>query len=451
MRCNSSVPAVPLPLNAGSRREKRGAPSRLGVPLLLATLLAAGSCQLLPFDSFTISGRLESGFGCTLLSSGGRNYELVSWHATVPPLGSFVTLRVRNSRSAASVCMAGRMVDVLRVVRVVTDFRTTPVTGSETWTPDQGPIVLGKVEVVPTATLTILPGTTVRIVGYGELRVRGTLQMVGTPAESVRITGPSADGQGGGPLVLDAAREGTRVAFASVAALSVLGPGPGLEHLSASGIMVVEGSVTIRNSVARFVSAYNATVTADSVDLGLVDGIYGEFELARSTLSGLTLSYSHASVQECRFTGARSYVLFHGQSGGTFERNSFLAEETEVVLRHLSNPSFHNNDFLSPSTQVVCESYQLTTCIGMEQNWWGTTDESQITAHFTAGCPVCYVPWLTGPSGGAAPSPFVPSRSQRAGRLSRGAPLPSSRLADPYGLRSSTSLRASASVPAAAR
>jgi len=235
------------------------------------------------------------------------------------------------------------------------------------------------------------------------LRVRGTLQMVGTPAESVRITGLSVDGLGGGPLVLDSTRVGTRVAFASVAALSVLGPGPDLEHLTTGGITVEAGRVTIRNSVTRYVTAYDATVTAESADLGMVDGIYGNFELARSTLKGLSLSYSQASVQECRFTGERSYVLFHGQSGGTFERNSFLAKETEVVLRHVSTPSFHNNDFLSPSTHVVCESYQLQTCIAMEQYWGGTTTESQITAHFSAGCPVCYVPWLTGPSSGASP------------------------------------------------
>lgn len=373
-----------------------------GVPLLLATFLVTSSCHIFsPVDVFTISGRLGADFGCQLLVSGGKTYELSTWHEPVPPLGSFVTLHVKALHGYASVCMVGEMVEVLRVVSVVTDFRTTPVTGSETWTPSQGPIVLGKVEVVPGAALTILPGTVVRIIDYGELRVRGTVQMVGTTTDSVRITGPWPGGVGGGPVVLDSAQVGTQVAFASLGVLLVLRTEQVLEHLTAREIAAQEGRVTIRSSSTRSLWTYNASVAAESADLGSVDGIGGDFEIVSSTLSDLQLSYCHASVQDSRFTGARSYVLFHGQSGGTFERNSFLAAETDIVVRHASSPSFHDNSFLSPSTNVVCETYQLSTCISMERNWWGTTDENQIRTHFAAACPVCFAPWLTGPPGGA--------------------------------------------------
>jgi hypothetical protein len=367
---------------------------------LLAPMLAVGSCRRvspdMPQGVFTISGRLTSDFGCTVLSDGSKIYELGPWHESVPTMGSFVTLRVKPLTGVASVCMVGEIVEVLQVLRVVTDFRTTPVTGSETWTPSQGPIVLGKVEVVPGARLTIQPGTVVHIVPEGELRVRGTLTAVGTAADSVRIVGP---------FVLDSAMVDTRVAFASLSGLTVTGAADYLEHLGVQGrIYVRDGRGTIGNSaIVGSVLAENARVTVASTELGSASAIYGNLEITRSTLTRLELSWSHATVADSRFMGDRTYILFHGPSGGAFDRNTFQAMQTDIEVRHTSDPAFHHNNFVSPSTNVVCESYQLSTCVRMEDNWWGTSDESQISAHFGAASSVCYAPWLTGPIAGLQP------------------------------------------------
>src|SRR5262249_28560534 len=152
------------------------------------------------------------------------------------------------------------------------------------------------------------------------------------------------------------------------------------------------GSTVIRNSKVGFLDGQGANVTVEGAEIPYVSGVYADFTITACTLKNLTLSYSRASVQGSRFAGSPTYVGFHGPSGGTFERNAFLAPETVIEVRHNSTPSFHSNDFLSPSTQVVCETYQLSTCVSMEQNWWGTADESRIRTRFAAGCPVCYAP-----------------------------------------------------------
>ncbi len=362
--------------------------------LLTAALLLIGSCRLFSSD-FTISGRLESGFGCTFLATGGRNYELLNWRGDLAPLGSYVTLRARP-HDGGSTCMVGPMVEVVRVKSVTTGFRTAPVVGTETWGPGQDPIVLGQVEVVPGARLKILPGTTVQIIDYGELRVRGVLEMVGTSGDSVHFIGP------GGPVVLDSVQAGTQVAYASLGRLTVTGPSPDLERVTVASLTVVGGSVTLRNAVVSGAYVYEGALAAETAELGMLNGIYGDFDVSGSTLNSLLLSYSRAAVTDSRFTGTRGGVVFHGRSSGSFERNTFLADETRIEVRHDSDPAFHHNDFVGAATTVICESYQLSSCIHVEENWWGTSDEAEIAAHFEQGCPVCYVPWLTGPAGALA-------------------------------------------------
>lgn len=358
--------------------------------LLAAALPFIGSCGLTSSD-FTISGRLESDFGCTFLATGSRSYELLNWRGDLAPLGSFATLRVRP-HDGISVCMVGPMVDVVQVKKVTTDFRTAAVVGTETWGPGQGPIVLGKVEVVPGARLKILPGTTVQIIDYGELRVRGVLEMVGTVGDSVHFTGP------GGPVVLDSVQTGTVVTYASLGRLTVTGPSPDLERVTVASLTVTGGSVTVRNAVISGAYVYEGTLAAETAELGMLNGIYGDFYVSGSTLNSMLLSYSRAAVTDSRFTGTHGGIVFHGRSSGSFERNTFLADETRIEVRHDSEPAFHHNDFVGAATTVICESYQLSSCIHMEENWWGTSTEEEIVARFEQGCPVCYVPWLTGPA-----------------------------------------------------
>ena len=190
------------------------------------------------------------------------------------------------------------------------------------------------------------------------------------------------------------------VVAATGAPYALVGKAPAVEHIAASQISVEDGSATIAHSNVRYLSGSHATATLESSDLAYVSGVHSDFEIHQSTVGGALLSYSRASVTDCRFTGERSSIVFHGASGGTFEGNSFLASATEVEVRHTSNPTFRHNNFLSPSTRVVCGTYQLPTCVGMEENWWGTTEESLIATRFAAGCPVCYTPWLTAPWGG---------------------------------------------------
>ncbi len=379
--------------------------------LAIATAVAGtGSCILSPRETLTISGRLSADFGCLTLRSNGRNYELHEWEDPIPPLGSWVALRVTPLHNRASICMAGKIVDVIDVLGVRTDFRTQAIVGTETWTADQGPIVLGRVEVRPGATLTIAPGTTVQITRFGELRVRGTLHMVGTASESILVIGWSEDGSSPGPIVLESAQPATRIEFASVPELNVIGS-EDLENLSARILNLQGGPTRIHGSRISYLFAHEASAEIESVELGSVDGIYAEFKIDASTLSYLQLSYSRAFVQNCRFEGNRTYVLFHGASGGTLEYNSFLAHKTEIEVRHTSNPVFKNNNFTSDSTRVVCGTYQLPDCIHMEENWWGTPDEDRIRDNFEADCPVCYSPWLTGPVGSIRP--YTPFRNAK--------------------------------------
>jgi hypothetical protein len=292
--------------------------------------------------------------------------------------------------------MVGQIVDVLLVRDSKTYFRTRPVTGSEIWGPDRGPIAIGQVEVVPGAELTILPSTEVRIERYGALRVRGKLHMVGAAGESIYINRPARPG---GPLLLESPHPDTRIAFASITAVHVSGAAPDLEHLWIGSLSVGEGRVILRQSSAWWLSAYDGNIAAEDAQLGNVVGVHGEFTIDRSVLDRLELSYSRADVRDSRFEGSSTYLVFHGTSGGTLERNVFAAESTRIEVRHDSAPVFRNNDFPNP-VAIVCESRSLASCVEMRENWWGTADANAIRARFATDCPVCFEPWLDAPFGG---------------------------------------------------
>ncbi|MFI5370294.1 MAG: hypothetical protein ACHQ52_01960 [Candidatus Eisenbacteria bacterium] len=373
-------------------------PARVSCGIAAIALLAIGACRFLsPADVFDISGRLESAFGCEVVESGGRSYELSSWPAPEPPLDSYVILRVRALHGYASTCMVGQIVQVLRVKKVVTDFRTAPVSGFETWGPASGPITIGRVEVLPGASLTVLPGTVIRITDHGELRVRGSLSMIGATGDSIRVSGT---------VVLDSAQADTRIAFTSLRNVLVHGSGPPLEHLTTYGVRVENGTVALVASSTRAVSVMQARFQSDQCELGNVDAVDGDLHVTGSTLSRLQLSYSQAGVSGCRFIGGFSYVVFHGASGGRLEGNTFETDSTVLEIRHTSDPDIHHDDFLSRRYTVRCESRELSTCVRMEQNWWGSADEDQIRAHFGAGATLCFIPWLTAPWN-HAPGPTV--------------------------------------------
>lgn len=366
-----------------------GAALLLGVPLLVS---CGGDLGV-----FRISGRLGSSFGCLTVPDDGRNYEVRFGRQPLPPLGSQVTLLVRGV-GGASGCMVGPIVDVVTVMSIRTDFRTAPIIRDEVWGPGGAPIVLGKVEVKPGVTLTILPGTVVQIIAEGELRVRGKLIAEGTPADSIRFVGSSA-WPSSGPIAFDSADTTSRMSYCTATAIDVSGPGPVLAHLRAAGLSVTGGQATLLLSSVLGVSGWNdSKITLADVDARSIDGVSASFSIDRCTLQDLTLSYSQASVRDSRFAGPRSYLLFHGASGGRIEHNVFEAVNTTIAFRHTSDPEFHDNDFVSRVMSVVCESYQRPDCLRMEQNWWGSADEAHILAIVENGCPVCYTPWRTSPA-----------------------------------------------------
>lgn len=371
-------------------------PSRARATLLLLVAVATGSCFFSPDQSFVISGRYVNGAECPVVTDGTKTWEAQFGPIPRPPLGAFVVLRVKALHDVASVCMQGEIVQVLRVLRVVTDFRTAPVEGAETWSRSSGPIVLGRVEVRPGATLTIEPGTEIAIIPYGELRVRGTMRMVGVPGDSVRVVGPK--GAGAGPVVLDSAGAGTQVAYASLASLVLRGREDGVSHLRALVIRVERGDAGLDQVRTGCLQVDGGRVRVDLSELGGVSAIYGDLEVRQSIFERLDLSYSRATVADSRFVGDRGGIVFHGASGGTFERNAFVGKETTIEVRHTSDPTLTDNDLVSPTTRVVCDSYQLDTCIHMEGNWWGSAAEADVRSH-VAGCPVCYTPWRTSPVG----------------------------------------------------
>lgn len=360
---------------------------------------AASSCLLDPDRPFTVSGRLRSDFGCYFLMD-DRNYELYNWEDPVPPLGSHVTLRVRPIRDAVSACMVGEIVDVLAIVDVRTDFRTAAVVGEETWGRDDE-IVLGQVEVMPGATLTVLPGTQIQIIPEGELHVRGRILMEGVPGDSVRIDGILSPGNGRlypGQVVFDSVAAGSRVRFVTTpAGFQVHGDGPVLESIQ-GGISVARGAATIRDCYLSGVSTTDASVEIENSHVEhAIWGVHTSFTLENNLLAGLFLSYSRAVAHENVFRGRLSNFLFHGPSGGTFEHNTFEADSTHIEVRHDSDPVFHKNNFVGPAMTVDCSTYPGQPCIQLAHNWWGTTDEEAIRPHFHGPCDFCYSPWLTGP------------------------------------------------------
>lgn len=367
----------------------------------LLLLILVGSCDDGPVDDrdpFIISGRLTSDFGCYLLRD-GRSYELHNWEDPIPPLGSTVTVRVQPSLAAGSICMAGRMVDVLDVLDVCTDFRTAPVNEDETWSREDD-IVLGDVEVARGATLRVLPGTVIKIIPEGRLNVRGRVLMEGAPYDSVRIEGilsPEGTAWRAGSVSCDSVAAGSRVRYVSTrSTIRISGEAPVLEAVQGT-IAIVRGTATIRDCALSGVSADNATVVIENSVLGDVNGVFATFTLEGNALSDLLLSYSDATVTRNIFRGMQSTIIFHGPSNGTFERNTFEADTTLIEVRHDSEPLFQQNNLTSRSLTIRCNTYSGPPCIQFPNNWWGTADEELIRASFSGACEFCYTPWLTEP------------------------------------------------------
>jgi hypothetical protein len=295
--------------------------------------------------------------------------------------------------------MVGEMVDVLEVIDVRTDFRTAAVVGEETWGPADE-IVLGQVEVLPGAKLTVLPGTLIQIIREGTLHVRGRIIMEGSPGDSVRIDGvlsPEYGRLSPGPVVLDSVAAGSRVRFvATRSSLQVHGDAPILESIQGF-ISVNQGSAMISDSRLSSVGGQEATIVLEKsrVEYG-VHGTRASLILKGNVLSGLSLSYSRVSASENVFSGRLTGVLFHGTSGGTFERNTFDADSTHIEVRHNSDPVFQQNNFVSRGMAVECNTYS-GPCIQFANNWWGTNDEAAIRGRFHGPCTFCYSPWLAGP------------------------------------------------------
>ena len=359
---------------------------------LAAFLLATSSCEHKP-ESFVVWGRLAGeDFGCVTLTDGGRTYELAKWQEPRPLIGSLVVLRIRLLQDYASSCMRGPIAEVLDVLRETHDFRTAPVTGDEVWGPSDT-LVIGDIVVERGASLTLLPGASVTITEFGQLRVRGRLDAVGTEADSVRIHG--------GPVVLDSIDAASRISHTAFSHLSIRGDAPDIVHVSGR-LTVAQGSAVVRNSRLDAASADGGHITLEASTVGAISGVHGDFTVASCTVGRLDLSYSRADVFDSRFTGPLTYVIYHGASGGSLENNRFESAQTIIEVRHTSNPEIHLNDFLSPSFVVNCESFTGSSCIRMERNWWNTTDEGAIRSHIRAGCPVCIDGWLGGPVGGLA-------------------------------------------------
>jgi hypothetical protein len=348
-------------------------------------------------EAFTISGQLRSDFGCYQLRD-GKNYELYGWRDEIPPLGSEVSLRVIDSQYDVSACMSGTMVDVLEILSVRSDFRTTAVTEDETWGPDDE-IILGQVEVKPGVTLTVLPGTLIQIIPQGEFRVRGRILMEGTPEDSIRIDGillPDGGRQWPGKIILDSVSTDSRVRFLSTRQIQIYGDAPVLEDLGC-GVFVQNGTATIRNSRPSGVGGQTSQIIVEDCDIETgVWGTWVSFVVKRSTLTGITLSYSRATATENVFRGALSTIIFHGPSGGTFERNTFEADSTHIEVRHDSDPMFQQNNFVGRALTIECNTYS-GPCVDFRNNWWGTTDEGVIASRFIGPCDFCYRPWLTEP------------------------------------------------------
>jgi hypothetical protein len=372
------------------------------LPIILLLLAATGlSCILGSDDEFEISGRLTSDFGCLVVRSDGRSYELGGWgHLEIPPLGSYVALEVEEVPDAVSTCMVGMIVDVLDIIDVVTDFRTAPVVDAETWSPGDEPIVLGRVEVEREARLTVLAGTTIQIIPEGELRCRGTIIMEGAAGDPVRVIGILRPEYGEllpGLVVLDSVSAESRLSYVTVPLLEVHGEGPPLEQISTDRFFLSGGSIEIARSWVKTITADQGVVELEANEIYAVGAVRSTLELRDNRLSELMLSYSQASATGNRFQGSAALLTFHGAAGGRFEENTFDAQVTQVRVRHQSDPVLTRNNFISPTTSVRCERYEGTECVQMERNWWGTTDEAEIQAKLAEDCPVCYIPWLTEP------------------------------------------------------
>ena len=354
------------------------------LPLLPA--LFSTSCSM-DRDQRTISGVLQNTFECVVVSSASGSWEIRDWESP-PPLGSFVRLRVEELHGYASHCMVGPIARVIRVEEVRTDFRTHPVTSDETWGPDDEPISLGHIEVRPGVTLTILPGTTVQISTYGELRVRGRLIAMGTPSDSIRFVAPSGLG-----VVLDSVEAGSSLGYASLTRLRVEGPASPLANLSVGYLDVAGGDAEVTRSRLDAAGVDGGVLRLHSSMARHLGATQGVLHLEDVELSSLDLSYSTATVTASRFTGERARIVFQGPSGGVFERNRFTADTTTVELRHDANPRFTDNDLAR--TSVQCVSRTIGTCVDMTGNWWGTADGSALGARI--GTCVCYAPWRTSP------------------------------------------------------
>src|SRR5262245_5707053 len=270
--------------------------------LLVALVLCLFSGCHMPFtpsnEAFPIAGRYTSDVEyCPVVVTDHGNYNVDDW-ANPAPLGSQVVLLVRKKEGYASYC-SGEIVDVVRVVSVTTNFRTSPVTGSETWGPNQGPIVLGRVDVEPGGALTILPGTAVRIIPEGWLRVRGTLSIRGAEGDSISIaSSDTSHSWPSGRLILDGATMDS------------------LAYLSVPELHVASGDARIRNSSIASVTAGSGSLVLSQCDVGSLDTAYeGEViqatdcrirrlgtvfstaELENDRLGDILLSYSSAHVR----------------------------------------------------------------------------------------------------------------------------------------------------------
>jgi hypothetical protein len=365
------------------------------ISVLIGVGVGVSSCILVPNDQ-VISGRLTSDFGCYLLWDDGT-YQLHRWEDPIPPLGSYVSLRVKPMPGHASTCQAGEMVDVLEVVNVHTDFRTANVVGEETWGPEDE-IVLGQVEVVPGAALAVLPGTIIRIIREGHLHVRGRITMEGLPSDSVRIEGiESPRGRlSPGPVVLDSVASDSRVRFVTTRTqFEIHGDAPMIESIQ-GWVSVNQGSATIRDSYLHGVSGHAASIVIEQCNAEYIDGVRTSFTLKGNELSRLSLSYSTATASGNVFGRDVSNVLFHGTSGGKFEHNTFNADSTRIEVRHDSDPVFQRNNFVSRGMAVECNGH-YGSCIQLANNWWGTTDEAAIRSRLHGQCYYCYSPWLMGP------------------------------------------------------
>ena len=222
-----------------------------------------------------------------------------------------------------------------------------------TWTLSASPyIVTGNVTVNSAVTLTIEPGVEVKFDGNYQLNVAGgTLSAVGTSTQPIKFTSnKSTPAKGDWQYIFLNSSSGSVIKYAVV-------------EYSLYGINIYNGSPTIQNNTLQ-----NNTNTGLYVDYG-----------------------STSSVTNNTITGNKYGIQLRSASSSSFPQ-----------------PVINNNNITGNTTYelFIQTTYNHSTkTINCENNWWGTTNTTQIASRIydnadSSNLPVVdYSPYLDAPGG----------------------------------------------------